>query len=340
MSKILFEKTLKNNKTFRVINGDISKLNEKFDLLICSAFKDDYYPVPGTLIGSLYYNLNIDVEKLSKNPEMEMKNFGCWISNLDSDYFKRICCVELLNLDEVNKNNGYVFENGEFKLDESKYSSKKIVNRTFSTMKFILEQLNFEGVNIENIILPILGSGNQGIEIDYLVGPLVQHCFSILEEIDGVKSISICEYSEEKAYRFVKLINKVLNPNVVKDVFISYSSKNYSEALKVAQILNKNNISYWMAPDSIPTGSSYLDEIASAIVNSSCLVLVLSRDAENSSWVVKEVETAIDCKKKIIPYKYEDYLINLKFNLILRDCQILSFHNQDELVKRLIDSVK
>ena len=163
---------------------------------------------------------------------------------------------------------------------------------------------------------------------------------SILKEIDGVKNISIYEYNEEKAYRFVQLINKVINPNVVKDVFISYSSKNFNEALKITKILDENNLSYWMAPDSIPTGSSYLDEIASAIVNSSCLLLVLSRDAENSSWVIKEVETAIDCKKKIIPYKYDDYLVNLKFNLILRDCQILSLTDNQELSKRLIDTIK
>ena len=41
------------------------------------------------------------------------------------------------------------------------------------------------------------------------------------------------------------------------DIFISYSSKEYSSAKKIKEYLDSNDISCWMAPDSIPEGSNY-----------------------------------------------------------------------------------
>ncbi len=39
------------------------------------------------------------------------------------------------------------------------------------------------------------------------------------------------------------------------NVFISYSSDEYDKALPLKQMLERNDIDCWMAPDSIPSGS-------------------------------------------------------------------------------------
>ena len=57
-----------------------------------------------------------------------------------------------------------------------------------------------------------------------------------------------------------------------KDVFISYKSDEYAQAIWVKDALETNGISCWMAPMSIPGGSSYAKEIPHAI--DGCRVLL------------------------------------------------------------------
>ena len=51
-------------------------------------------------------------------------------------------------------------------------------------------------------------------------------------------------------------------------VFISYSSVEYATALQIRSALESNRIDCWMAPESIPPGSDYADEIQGAIEGS------------------------------------------------------------------------
>ena len=49
------------------------------------------------------------------------------------------------------------------------------------------------------------------------------------------------------------------------DVFISFKAEEINEAIWVRATLESHGISCWMAPDSIPGGSSYVKEISKAI---------------------------------------------------------------------------
>ena len=81
------------------------------------------------------------------------------------------------------------------------------------------------------------------------------------------------------------------------DVFISYSSKEKSEALRVRDTLEMNGISVWMAPESIPAGSSYPNELSTAIADCTVLVLIESENSLSSRWVLNEVLEAHNSKK-------------------------------------------
>ena len=78
--------------------------NKEYDIVVCSAFKNDYYPVYDTLIGALYYNKDISVDDLSKNPEIDLKSFGGWLSNETNTSFKRIACVEIFSMIDLYLN--------------------------------------------------------------------------------------------------------------------------------------------------------------------------------------------------------------------------------------------
>lgn len=78
------------------------------------------------------------------------------------------------------------------------------------------------------------------------------------------------------------------NINKNSDVFISYCSaqREYADCLR--KMLTERGVKCWMAPYSIPTGSSYQTEIPSALSNTPNVLLVLSKEAETSRWVQKE----------------------------------------------------
>ena len=87
--------------------------------------------------------------------------------------------------------------------------------------------------------------------------------------------------------------------------FISYSSKNQISADAFNMLIKRNNIETWMAPYDIPAGSKYAQVINKAIKGCSCMVLLLTNDAQNSAWVAREVERAINYHKTIIPVQLE-----------------------------------
>ena len=94
------------------------------------------------------------------------------------------------------------------------------------------------------------------------------------------------------------------------DVFISYSSKEYDTANIVRTVLKNNGIDTWMAPESIPGGSNYMEVIPDAIANSKVFVLILSDSSQKSKWVPKEVEQALNNNLIIIPFLIENCKIN------------------------------
>ncbi|MBR4879868.1 MAG: toll/interleukin-1 receptor domain-containing protein, partial [Clostridia bacterium] len=80
----------------------------------------------------------------------------------------------------------------------------------------------------------------------------------------------------------------------MKDIFISYKSEDYKIAKWVRDYLEKCGLSVWMAPEDIPGGSDYSEQIPVAITNCKALVLIYSQKAESSKWVRREVDQAIN----------------------------------------------
>lgn len=89
-------------------------------------------------------------------------------------------------------------------------------------------------------------------------------------------------------------------------VFISYSSKEYDRAFSLKQILEANGIGCWMAPQSIPSGSDYSQEIPRAIRECDVFLLLLSEASQDSKWVPKELDNAISGGK----ISYRSILMN------------------------------
>lgn len=117
--------------------------------------------------------------------------------------------------------------------------------------------------------------------------------------------------------------------------FISYSTKNQSDADALKQLFTKKGIRTWMAPNDIPIGSKYAQVINHAIKECACFVLLLTDAAQSSPWVAKEVERAVNYGKTILPIKLENLVLNEEFEFYISTDQIVAVQKIDEDAEEL-----
>lgn len=106
-----------------------------------------------------------------------------------------------------------------------------------------------------------------------------------------------------------------------KQVFISYKSEEFDEALWVKNTLEAQGITCWMAPMCITGGASYAAEIPAAINNCTVFVLILSEKVQQSKWVPRELDQAINAGKTIMPFMLEDCELKDEFKFYLSNIQ-------------------
>ena len=124
-------------------------------------------------------------------------------------------------------------------------------------------------------------------------------------------------------------------------VFISYSSKEYAQANELRQLLQNNGISCWMAPESIASGSNYATAIPSAIRGCSVFLLLLTQASQESRWVPREVDVAINSGKRIIPYMIQNCPITDTFDFYLIGVQRLEgFRSPADAQRQLIGMLR
>ena len=133
--------------------GDFPALALETDLLVVSAFERCYLPRPGTLIARLQEIYGIELERLPKALDLRDSPLQCWVSiPLEWDNqpaglsrFRRIAVVE-----------GAIAWTGEGDL-----LPWPPFNRLFS----LLALLPMRRIACSSVATPLLGSGNQGIEV-------------------------------------------------------------------------------------------------------------------------------------------------------------------------------
>ncbi|NLD69964.1 MAG: hypothetical protein GX644_14265, partial [Limnobacter sp.] len=87
------------DRRIELLQGDLSAPGaaHRFDLLVVSAFPDNYVPTEGSLIGALHRR-GVSLAELAARKEIDLRqHFSCWLSGeLPSPDlgFRRILCFE------------------------------------------------------------------------------------------------------------------------------------------------------------------------------------------------------------------------------------------------------
>jgi hypothetical protein len=86
-------------------------------------------------------------------------------------------------------------------------------------------------------------------------------------------------------------------------VFISGSQKQISMIREIAEIVTRLGFESWYAESEIRAGDAIVDAISQAIVDSDCMVVILSEDSVRSKWVDFEAQRAYAAQKIILPIR-------------------------------------
>lgn len=125
------------------------------------------------------------------------------------------------------------------------------------------------------------------------------------------------------------------------DVFISYKSEDSAVALRVRDTLEENGIPCWIAERDISAGSNYAADIPAAIAQCRVLVLILTSAAQESPWIMKELDSAIAGRKLILPLKIGYFDINKAMSFLLTGVQYFdATTNPDETMKALVRRIR
>jgi hypothetical protein len=102
------------------------------------------------------------------------------------------------------------------------------------------------------------------------------------------------------------------------DVFISYSSSDKPIADRLCHALEEKGERCWIAPRDIPYGAEWQDAIMGALAEAGAMVLVFTRNTNESAHVRREVSAALEAGAIVIPFRTEEATPQgaLRYNLI------------------------
>lgn len=107
-------------------------------------------------------------------------------------------------------------------------------------------------------------------------------------------------------------------------IFISHSSRDAAIAGQICDRLEKNGLNCFIAPRDIRPGKEYAEEIVNGIDNSAAMVLLMSRNANGSPHVLREVEHAVSGGIPILVYKIQEVALSKSMEYFLMTHQWVS----------------
>ena len=273
-------------KRIELYQGDLTLLSatEAFDLLVISAFPNDYIPTPSSLIGALDRK-GLSVESLAGTKEIDLRaNFSCWLSKEFTPSnpglrFRRILCFEPL----------------------VRGRPPELVGDIFRALTPILA----ERADIKTIVLPIVAAGNQGYPVGEMLRPLLEAAVHWLETglpLDCIKIVTRLDVQAQEARRvfstykteYVSSIPVSRTQGFDYDIFISYSRTNAHESEEMERALrySRPDVRIFVDRKEIDVGSAWQPEIFECLDRCRKVVTLLSPDYLHSKVCKEEFNIA------------------------------------------------
>ena len=187
-------------KSVELHHANLVSFPKPLDCLAFSAYKDQYVPIPNTLIGALNDTYQINCANLSQIPSIDLKSeFNVWLSKPVNEQIKRLACVELSQL----------FEN------QIDYGSS--VNNLFTLFR-VMDQLELP---LKNIAMPVIGTGLQNFDPESIIPFIIEGAIKGLGKIEQLKKVYLVELSLNKIMLLDQAMNTYLkrSDQDINDIF-------------------------------------------------------------------------------------------------------------------------
>jgi hypothetical protein len=265
--------------------GDLTKLSpdEAVDVLVVSAFPNDYRPTPTSLIGALDAK-GLSVGVLARDKDIDLRaRYGCWLSRpVDATQpglrFTSVLCFEPL-------------ERGK---------PPEVVGDIFRALTPILAVRP----EITSVAMPIVSAGDMGYPVTEILEPLLDAAIHWLEIGLPLNRLAIVAHSDADAEEARRAFadRKAAYAGAVEkgperfdfDAFISYSRENaaVADALVAALKAASPGIRVFVDRYAIDVGAAWQIEIFTSLARSRKVVALLSPQYVSSKACQEEFNTA------------------------------------------------
>ena len=135
------------------------------------------------------------------------------------------------------------------------------------------------------------------------------------------------------------------------NVFISYSRKDYVDeqqniipdnfVSKIKERFTAEGITYWFDEEGIYSGQNFIDKIVTNIELSQIFVFLSTANSNNSHWTCKEIASADEFGKHIIPVRVDKTPYNKKVMFRIADLSYIEYYtNPEKGLNDLVNSIK
>ena len=164
-----------------------------------------------------------------------------------------------------------------------------------------------------------------------------------LFEIFAVKS-ALVQHSQPTEATFsispkMKTDTAIAREDMKHRVFISYSRKDKEKVSAVRQILDEQNIPYWIDIEGIYSGENYKAVIVDAIDASEAVIFISSQNSNESINVIREMGYAVRQDKIIIPLLLDDAPYAKSIRLDIADIDQICFTGDEDSKTKLLTSL-
>ncbi|MEQ9356111.1 toll/interleukin-1 receptor domain-containing protein [Coleofasciculus chthonoplastes] len=256
-------------REIELYQGDLTSLKpeEAVDILVVSAFPNDYTPTPTSLIGALY-SKGVSVLQLADAKAVDLRQTcSCWlsqeiVSQASGIQFKRILCFEPC----------------------VRGTPPEVVGDIFRTL------IPFLGSDTPSykIAMPLVASGDQRESAKKMLASLLEAAVHWMALGIPLKKLKIVEHSVSKAaqlkqeFSYLKRKYEIYplreRPGFKYEIFISYSHKDTEKVLLLTEELQKlrPNLSMFLDRQELNAGMAWQQEIYEALDDCRKVIAVYS----------------------------------------------------------------
>jgi TIR domain len=317
-------------RTIELLRGDLSRLppEHAVDVLVVSAFRDDYLPTPTSLIGALA-RAGLSVAELAQRKKIDLREqFSCWVSEpiIGNFQFRRLLCIE----------SGWHGMPPEI---------------TDDLFRALAPYLITEFPNA-SVAMPLLGTGDQGWPPATMMQSIMRAAISWIDRGLPMRLLKIVVFSEKAAKEAMDMFLVIEREHTAKevqrhgtrdllnsddsrttyDVFMSYSHEDSQHAKVIVDTLDRvcpaTRVFY--DKSSLRTGGSWLLQVAESLDNSRRVVALYTPNYWQSPSCKDEFTAALarqnDTGQMVL---FPVYLISAKMPYMFRNLQYVDCRKAD-----------